>query len=158
MAGDSVRGNFTPFLIPVGGPLACTAKGRVLLAGDAGGFVNAFTAEGIYYAMVTGDLAGRTVIEGGGEPAGNRLARQYERAWNGEIGAELRDSVLIQRYLFASRARVSRIVRNAGNHGATTRAILDYAIGRRSYTSLRRHLLTTYPHLALRLLWERFVN
>ena len=36
-----------------------TAEGRVLLAGDAGGFVNGFSAEGIYYAMVTGDLAAR---------------------------------------------------------------------------------------------------
>ena len=37
--------------------------GRVLLAGDAGGFVNGFTAEGIYYAMVSGDLAARAVLE-----------------------------------------------------------------------------------------------
>ena len=29
----------------------------MLLAGDAGGFVNGFSAEGIYYAMVTGELA-----------------------------------------------------------------------------------------------------
>jgi len=158
MAGDSVRGNFTPFLIPVGGPLACTARGRVLLAGDAGGFVNAFTAEGIYYAMVTGDLAARAVIEAGAKPGGDRLARRYEEAWNDEIGAELRDSVLIQRYLFRNRARVSRIVRNAHKHAATTRAILDYAIGRRSYTSLRRHLLTAYPHLVLGLLWERLAS
>ena len=44
-------------MIPVGGPLRRPGRGRVLLAGDAGGFVNGFTAEGIYYAMVSGDLA-----------------------------------------------------------------------------------------------------
>ena len=38
--------NFTPFIIPVGGPLREPGRGRVLLAGDAGGFVNGFTAEG----------------------------------------------------------------------------------------------------------------
>ena len=40
MTGESVRRNFTPFLIPVGGPLRRPGRGRVLLAGDAGGFVN----------------------------------------------------------------------------------------------------------------------
>ncbi len=58
--GASARANFTPFLIPVGGPLRRPGRGRVLLAGDAGGFVNGFTAEGIYYAMVSGELAARS--------------------------------------------------------------------------------------------------
>src|SRR5207244_721726 len=38
VTGDSVRRNFTPFHIPVGGPLRQSGVGRVLLAGDAGGF------------------------------------------------------------------------------------------------------------------------
>src|SRR5262249_13820978 len=77
--GESQRRNFTPFLIPVGGPLAEPGRGRVLLAGDAGGFVNAFTAEGIYYAMVSGDLAGRAVLKNGGDPIATRLAARYRR-------------------------------------------------------------------------------
>ena len=56
--GQSDRRHFTPFLIPVGGPLPSAHAGRVLFAGDAGGFVHAVTAEGIYYAMVSGELAG----------------------------------------------------------------------------------------------------
>src|SRR4029077_11430842 len=43
MEGESRRDYFTPFLIPIGGPLKRTADGRVLLAGDAGGFVNGFS-------------------------------------------------------------------------------------------------------------------
>src|SRR5207342_2837187 len=61
--GESARANFTPFLIPVGGPLRRPGGGRVVLAGDAGGFVNGFTAEGIYYAMVSGENAARTIAE-----------------------------------------------------------------------------------------------
>src|SRR5207237_4165388 len=86
VAGDSVRKNFTPFLIPVGGPLREPARGRVLLAGDAGGFVNGFTAEGIYYAMVSGDLAARAIVTTGGDPA--KVAGAYRRACEYEIGAE----------------------------------------------------------------------
>jgi geranylgeranyl reductase family protein len=152
VVGDSVRNNFTPFLIPVGGPLRHPARGRVLLAGDAGGFVNGFTAEGIYYAMVTGDLAA-TAVAGGGEVTG--LAARYRRACDYEIGAELRDSVLIQRYLFADRRRIAGVIQGTRREPATTRAILDFAMGRRSYRSLRWRLLARSPALAGRLVWER---
>ena len=56
LAGASARRHFTPALIPVGGPLQQTVQDRVMLIGDAGGFVNGFSAEGIYYAMVSGEL------------------------------------------------------------------------------------------------------
>jgi flavin-dependent dehydrogenase len=137
----------------VGGPLPEPGRGRVLLAGDAGGFVNAFTAEGIYYAMVTGELAARAVIETPEPP--NGLARRYRQGWRSEIGRELQDAVLIQRYLFADRGRMARIIENAQRYPGTTRAILEYATGRRSYRSVRFHLLTRFPELALRLMWER---
>lgn len=154
VTGESVRRNFTPFLIPIGGPLRTPGKGRVLLAGDAGGFVNAFTAEGIYYAMVSGDLAARAIVDTRGDASGSQLVRRYRRAWTREIGSELRDSVLVQRYLFSDRRRVARIIRDAHRHASTTRAILEYAVGDRSYQSLRRRLLTRYPGLALRVAWE----
>ena len=153
-AGASVRRNFTPFMIPVGGPLRRPARGRVLLAGDAGGFVNAFTAEGIYYAMVSGDLAARAVIEARGA-SGDAAARRYRRAVSREIGPELRDSVLVQRHLFSDRRRISRIIRHAHHDPAITKLILDYAMGRRSYLSARRGLIGRSPHLALSLMWER---
>jgi flavin-dependent dehydrogenase len=156
VTGESMRRHFTPFLIPVGGPMPRPGRGRVLLAGDAGGFVNAFTAEGIYYAMASGDLAAKAILATPGAPAGQRLARRYGRACAYEFGSELRDSVLIQQYLFANRDRLARIIRGAHRHQATIRAILDYAMGRRSYRSLRRRLLTRYPPLALRLMWSSF--
>jgi geranylgeranyl reductase family protein len=151
VVGDSVRKNFTPFLIPVGGPLRNPASGRVLLAGDAGGFVNGFTAEGIYYAMVSGELAAKAVAAGGGV---GRLAGRYCRACDDEIGAELRDSVLLQRYLFADRRRIAAVINAASRQPAAMRAILEFAVGRRSYGSLRRHLLARSPLLAGRVVWE----
>jgi flavin-dependent dehydrogenase len=154
VVGESVRRNFTPFLIPVGGPLRRPGRGRVLLAGDAGGFVNAFTAEGIYYAMVSGDLAARAVIETRGHVAGDTVARRYRRACDAEIGPELRDSVLVQRYLFSDRRRIAGLIRSAHRHPAMTKLILDYAIGRRSYRSVRRRLLGGSPRLAFELIME----
>jgi flavin-dependent dehydrogenase len=153
LEGESVRSNFTPFHIPVGGPLKRPGRGRALLAGDAGGFVNGFTAEGIYYAMVSGDLAARTILETPASPS--TLARRYARACNDEIGAELRDSVLIQRYLFGDRRRIARVIRGAQHAQALTRAIVDFAAGRLSYDMLRVRLFARAPVLAGRLLWER---
>jgi flavin-dependent dehydrogenase len=151
MDGTSQRDCFTPFLIPVGGPLRRTAEGRVILAGDAGGFVNGFSAEGIYYPMVTGDLAAGAVLESRGSPA--RLGRWYERSWRREIGAELRDSVLIQRYLFHSAPRMDRLVRGALSYPEFSRLLLDYAMGRLSYRAARRRLVWRFPRLLPRLAW-----
>src|SRR5262249_45926805 len=142
----SVPANFTPFLIPVGGPLRRPGKGRVLLAGDAGGFVNGFTAEGIYYAMVSGDLTARAIAES--KPSMRGLARRYRRLCDYEIGTELRDSVIVQRYLFRDRRRIAAIIGGARREQATTRLILDLAIGRRSYRDVRRRIFARAPLLA----------
>jgi geranylgeranyl reductase family protein len=154
LEGESVEGNFTPFLIPVGGPLKRPGRGRVLLAGDAGGFVNAFTAEGIFYAMVSGDLAARAVIS---TPANrvSRLATRYQRACDHEIGRELADSVLIQRHLFGNRHRIRAVVDGAHREQKLTQLILDFAVGRISYPTLRRRIFASAPMLAVRLVLER---
>jgi geranylgeranyl reductase family protein len=155
LSGESQRRNFTPFLIPIGGPLRKTAAGRVLLAGDAGGFVNGFSAEGIYYAMVTGDLAAGAVLEArrAGEVRPALARRTYVRAWKQEIGAELRDSVLVQKYLFHSAARMDRVVRGAQTQPEFSRILVDYASGRLPYRAARRQLLWRFPRLLPRLAW-----
>jgi flavin-dependent dehydrogenase len=156
VVGESIRENFTPFLLPVGGPLRHPGRGRVLVAGDAGGFVNAFTAEGIYYAMVSGDLTGKAIILSKGSV--RALAGRYRRACNYEIGAELRDSVLIQRYLFGDRRRITRIVSGAHREEVITRLILDVVTGRRTYREVRRKVLARSPVVAGRFGWELLKN
>jgi len=156
LEGDSIRGNFTPFIIPVGGPLANPGRGRVLLAGDAGGFVNGVTAEGIFYAMVTGELAARAVIESAANVP--LLADTYRRACDHEIGTELRDSVIIQRFLFADRRRIAHVISGATRERQMTDLILDFAMGRRSYGDVRRRWLLNSPLVALRFVCERLLR
>lgn len=142
--GRSDRRCFTPFLIPVGGPLPQTAAGRVLFAGDAGGFVNAITAEGIYYAMASGELAGRAVAacrDLGPDATG----RAYERAWRSEFGAELSDAVLIQRHAFANHGRVRDAITMVASTRGLSEAILRYFQGTLTYSALRRRLLFRFP-------------
>ena len=154
MEGQSVRENFTPFIIPVGGPLREPGRGRVLLAGDAGGFVNGVTAEGIYYAMVSGDLAARAILSTPGT-AIRSLARRYRGLIRREIGAELRDSVFIQRYLFSDRRRIAQVINGAPREPKLTRLMLDFAAGRLSYSALRWQMFRRVPRLAAHLTFGR---
>jgi flavin-dependent dehydrogenase len=149
--GASDRRSFTPFLIPIGGPLARAAHGRVLFAGDAGGFVHAITAEGIFYAMVSGELAGRAIAGAGVLADPQRVGDRYERAWRREIGAELRDAVRVQKYLFTSHDRVARVVAGASGSSSLTRLILDYFKGHVSYGALRRRMMWRFPMTMVRL-------
>jgi geranylgeranyl reductase family protein len=147
LEGNSERSTFTPFLIPVGGPRQVTASGRVLLAGDAGGFVHAVTAEGIYFAMVTGHLAAEAVLA---HPRTASLAG-YERAWQREIGLELRESVAVQRYLFADPARIDAMVGGAGANPGLAALVGAYATGQLSYRAVRRRFALRRPFLALKI-------
>jgi flavin-dependent dehydrogenase len=154
VVGESMREHFTPSIIPVGGPLREPGRGRVLVAGDAGGFVNAFTAEGIYYAMVSGDLAAQAILRSTSEDLSS-LARRYKRSCDHEIGVELRDSVRIQRYLFGDRRRIARVIDGAHREQALIQLVLEFVVGRRSYRDLRRRMLVRSPSLACRVAWER---
>lgn len=144
LEGQADPACFTPYQVPVGGPLRTTARGRVYLAGDAGGFVNGFSAEGIYFAMVTGDLAARAIL-GGPSP------RLYERLWRREIGAEMRDSRFLSRYVFADLSRVARLVRGVRAYPPVTQMLVDYATGARAYESTRRLFFLKFPIFGVKL-------
>jgi geranylgeranyl reductase family protein len=143
LSGESNEANFRAFPLPISGPMQRTYADRALLAGDAGGFVNAFTAEGIYYAMVSGHLAGQAAaqaIRGGTVDAAG--LRQYQTAWQREIGFELAKSVQIQRLLMADASRVDRIVRAASRNPALADALARYATGALNHQQFKRAMLT----------------
>ena len=144
LEGEADRSSFTPYQVPVGGPLRTTARGRVYLAGDAGGFVNGFSAEGIYFAMVTGDLAARAILEG---PS----PRLYGRLWRREIGAEMRDSRFLSRYVFADLSRVGRLVRGVRAYPPLAGLVADYATGAASYETVRRRFILKFPRIGAKL-------
>jgi geranylgeranyl reductase family protein len=62
-------------------------RGRVLLAGDALSLINPFTGEGIFYAVLSGALAGAAAAE---SPA--RAAARYAEALRVRLGRHLRHS------------------------------------------------------------------
>jgi geranylgeranyl reductase family protein len=79
LSGDQPLDGMEAFRIPVGGsslrPPACPAY----LVGDAGGFADALTGEGIYYALESGRLAGETAVDVACGRASHRS--YYRRLW-----------------------------------------------------------------------------
>ena len=110
--------------------------------------------------MVSGDLAARAIIETPGAAAGNRLARRYRRACDDEIGSELRDSVLVQRYLFADRRRMAQMISRRGSAPGDGSRLCSTS--RSADGPMRRsaapHVSCASPQLAVRLMWERAGN
>jgi geranylgeranyl reductase family protein len=142
LTGQSNRANFRAFPLPISGPLARTYSDGVLLAGDAGGFVNALTAEGIYYAMVSGELAARAALDAirAGD-FGSAQLRRYEAAWKREIGDELANSVRLQKLLLADPTRIDRIVRAAGRHAVLADLLARFATGALTHAQFKRSML-----------------
>jgi flavin-dependent dehydrogenase len=113
------------------------------LAGDARGFVNGITAEGIYYAMVSGDAAARAAATGAPEV--------YRRLWRREMGAELRDAVLVQRYLLTTPGRIDAALAGARRAPELADLLIRYTMGEVSYFAARHRVLLRSPGLAVRL-------
>lgn len=102
-----VKGAF----LPIGGLPRKTCSRRVLLAGDAAGFVEPFTGEGIKYAIRSGKLAAEAVIAGcrPDKPSGGAVDRAYRRLCSGAIDRELRTALQFSLLVFSCSARMHRV-------------------------------------------------
>jgi geranylgeranyl reductase family protein len=140
--GESDPRNFHAYLLPVGGPLARVSSNRVLLAGDAAGFVNGFTAEGIYYAMVSGEHAGKVAAEAiRRRNFGAAFLRNYDIACDKEVGQELKQSVVIQRRLLGHPKRINQIVKLAAGDPELATLFTNFAVGKLSYSKLKHAVI-----------------
>jgi flavin-dependent dehydrogenase len=73
--------------LPLGGQALPLHRGRVLLAGDAGGLADPFLGEGIYYAIRSGQLAGQSAARGlaDGRPDFADFTRQANAHFHAEF-------------------------------------------------------------------------
>jgi geranylgeranyl reductase family protein len=117
---------------------------RWLLLGDAAGLVDPLTREGIFYALLSGDLAASALA---GDAAG---ADGYRARVAETILPELRRAAVLKRGFFG--AEFSRLVVSALADSAAVRDVMvDLLGGRQPYVGLRRRLLGT---LELGLAWR----
>ena len=87
-------------LVPVAGPIKSTVCDRCLLIGDAAGMVNPLTGGGIDYAMRTGRIAAKTLINAFEEERfDSSFLMQYQRIWKRKLGQEFRNQLLAQKVM-----------------------------------------------------------
>jgi geranylgeranyl reductase family protein len=82
-------------VIPVGGIRRNLVGSRVLLGGDAAGFVDSFTGEGIAYAIRSGQLAVEVIPKALSHGSGPSVLHEYELTCEKEFGANLRYSLVL---------------------------------------------------------------
>jgi geranylgeranyl reductase family protein len=95
--------SYSAALIPTGGPIERTYRDRVVLCGDAAGFVNPLTGEGVYYAMASGEIASKVIIEAreSGKLSGQKLS-EYQTAWMEDFGKGLKIAASFQKKIFGT--------------------------------------------------------
>ena len=79
-------------------PIGCTYSDRVLVLGDAAGLVKPTTGGGIYYSLLSAELAADTLAGALAEDdlSAPRLA-SYESRWRKRLGSELRWQLILRR-------------------------------------------------------------
>jgi geranylgeranyl reductase family protein len=106
------------------------------LLGDAAGFADPVTGEGIYYALRSAQLFAECYL------AGQPLA--YEQRWREDFGAELRRAAhMRQRFYgnFWGAPFTERMIDFARGHRGVKRVLGDLVAGEQGYTDLKKKLV-----------------
>lgn len=101
------------------------------VVGDAGGFVDAITGEGIHYALLSARAWTRALEAGAPET--------YDARWRGEFGPQLEKASRLV-HLYYRPAFIERVIQfGAASRGIRT-VMADLVMGKQSYLELRRRL------------------
>ena len=116
------------YVIPVRPRRGGFVRGRVLLAGDAGGLADPLTGEGISIGIWSGKLAAEALARAEPDPS------LYVRALRRELLPELRIARALAWITYRRRSLARSLLRRRG--AAFTERLTDVFLGERTYASL----------------------
>jgi geranylgeranyl reductase family protein len=140
-------------LLPLGRGRRRIASKRVFLAGDSAGFVDAFTGEGIRYALGSGRIAGQAAVEGLND--GADAASVYRAGCWRDFGEDLRYAYLLARLMHSRPELFFPILLR---ETAVLDRFLGIAAGKTSYKEFMRWLLDQLPSRAARSIFGLGIN
>jgi flavin-dependent dehydrogenase len=114
--------------------------------GDTGRSVDPLTREGIYFAMLAGDLLARALVSGRPE--------DYPRAWAAGPGREFSWAARHAARFFSPRF-IESLVSLCRESPAVARVLSDVMAGRQPYRGLKPRLLLSVPAIAWQVLRRR---
>lgn len=131
-----------------------------LAVGDAGGLVDPITGEGLYYAMRSGDLASKLILDG--QHASSDHAEIYHR-WlrhdfidDLEFGASLAKRLFLGKFMF--RGATSRMVEYIRKSPRFHELVQDLFAGTQNYLDLKDRFLKTLNVTLQEILVNGFVR
>jgi len=144
IAGINLPGNIKGYYIPCGGQTTKCFSDGVILAGDAAGFVDPFTGEGIRFAVISGTLAGETVwncFRNGLSLKKENLAGYMKKCHRAFL-RDFRCSLLLSRAFFSLPSAMQGLLfHNADNYSR----LLHILEGRSTYRKYLKSLLARLP-------------
>ncbi len=147
VSGFDGRQRLKGHVIPVGGMRRTVGRGRVLLAGDAAGFMDSFTGEGIAYAIRSGQIAVEAISRAFSQGDQQGLPRDYETTCQKEFGSNLRYSLLLARLMHRFPGVFFRLL--AGNQEVID-SFAKVATGQWTYRRYLRWFLPRLPKYLVR--------
>ncbi|HEX2271046.1 MAG TPA: hypothetical protein VHH35_15990, partial [Pyrinomonadaceae bacterium] len=106
------------------------------LLGDAAGFADPVTGEGIYYALRSAELFAEAYL--------NNRAETYEQLWREDFGAELSRAARMRRRFYGNlwgAPFTERMIEFARGHRGVKRVLGDLVAGEQGYVDLKKKLL-----------------
>jgi geranylgeranyl reductase family protein len=105
------------------------------LLGDAAGFADPVTGEGIYYALRSAELFAAAFLEGRPE--------EYEKRWRKDFGGELRRASQMRRRFYGNfwgAPFTERMIEFARGHRGIKKVLGDLVAGEQGYVGLKKKL------------------
>jgi flavin-dependent dehydrogenase len=133
-------------LIPAGGIKRKLTSSRVVLTGDAAGFVDSFYGEGIAYAIRSGQIAAQVISDILRDQRPASALRGYEDICDAEFGDNLRYSLVLARLMHRFPRLFFRILSSSTE---AMDAFLEIPAQKRTYRSYLRWLLPRVPRYLL---------
>jgi flavin-dependent dehydrogenase len=123
---------------------------RVMLAGDAAGFIDPFAGEGIYYAIRSGQLAALACVQSieNDNFGTDFLEKNYARICNDDFGKNLRIALNLSHRVHDHQDTFFDVLQHSSNS-----SWFDLATGKTTYRKLQKSLL---PKLLHRIVERKF--
>jgi flavin-dependent dehydrogenase len=122
------------------------------LVGDAAGFADPITCEGIYYALRSGELLANTLIESRPDSYPDACKRDFVEDFI--HAAELFEKFYLGNFLGAD--FVTRMVQSTSRSRALQSVMNSFIAGRQDYKSLRRKLIQQSPRILFQIMGSAF--
>jgi geranylgeranyl reductase family protein len=138
---------FGAHMIPFGGFSRSTVADRLILVGDAAGFADPLTGEGIFYAIKSGKMAADAVSRACERGEFSKAAlHSYEVACSRSFGSDLNLALKLSRRIYGMRETIGR---NLSGGGPLLSKALEVYANRITYGEFMKYLLPKVPQYSL---------